>query len=133
MNLLIDVMLLSAGIGLLKMKPWARTLSIVYAPISILFHIVTFIYQIVYVVPATREMYERYTAFAGFSSVMGFTMLAGVCLSLVVVVYPIVVLVIMLKRSTVAAFRGEAPVAETDESFEADQWPEPPRSDKFTR
>ena len=132
-SFVLDIMLLAAGIGLLKMLPWARTLSIVYAPLSILFHIVSFVYQMIFLVPAMSEAYNQYPAFASLSSIMTIALYLGLGASLLVTIYPIVVLVIMLKRLTAAAFRGERVSQGEDESSEEDPWREPPRSDAFTR
>jgi hypothetical protein len=57
----------------------------------------------------------------------------GVFLVQVVMIYPIVVLVMMLRRRTVAAFRGEAPSLTGEEAFEDDPWREPPPGDAITR
>jgi hypothetical protein len=132
-SMVLDIMLLTAGIGLLKMQPWARTLSVVYAPLSILFHVVSFIYQVVFLAPAMLEAYQQYPSMAAFSSIMGFALYAGLFASLLVTLYPIVVLVIMFRRSTIAAFRGEAASDEPTEPYGDDSWRDPPRSEAFRR
>jgi hypothetical protein len=128
----LDVMLITGGIGLLRMQPWARMLSIVYAPLSILFHIVSFVYQLVYVVPATHELFSKHTNLGPMAPIMEASATIGAFLGQVVMIYPIVVLVMMLRRKTVAAFRGEAP-PRTEESFEDDPWREPPPGDATMR
>lgn len=141
-DLLLDVMLISAGIGLLKMQLWARSLSLVYAPLSILFHIGSFVYQIVWVIPALTAIYAQamqgMTALPGFASIMKFSTGAGAVVTLLVLIYPIAVIIILLLPSTTAAFRGEVPVRGDDlpdeEESEEDHWEKPrPRSDKFRR
>jgi hypothetical protein len=66
-DFLLSAMLLAGGIGLLSVQPWARWLSLGYAPISILVHIVSFVYQLVWVIPATEALYAQNPAFKGMS------------------------------------------------------------------
>lgn len=136
LSLMLDLMLLAAGIGLLNVQPWARWLSIVYAPISILNRLASFVYQLVWVLPVTQELYAKNPAMAGMSSIVSISGGIGLFVSLLFVLYPISVLVIMLLPSTAAAFRGELPAREDDfpedEGEEEAPWREPPpRSDKF--
>jgi hypothetical protein len=138
-SFLLDILLLSAGIGLLKMQPWARWLSLVYAAISILFRVGSFIYQLGWVLPATQALYAKFMAATGLSSLMIISSGAGAVGTLLVVIYPIAVIIVMLLPSTAAAFRGELPVRNDDrneneeEEYDEDRWrePPPPRSDKF--
>lgn len=138
LSFLLDIMLLSGGIGLLKMQSWARWLSLaVYAPLSILFHVASFVYTLVWVMPATQALYAKFTAAMGLSSFMTLSTGIGAFGALLVVIYPIAVLIVLLLPSTTAAFRGEIPVR--DDSFHAvgeedeNYWREPPQSDKFRR
>lgn len=137
LSFLLDLMLISGGIGLLKMQPWARWLSLAYAPISILMHVGSFIYQLVWVMPVTQALYAKTAAaMPGFGSLMTFSTGIGVVAALLIVMYPIAVLIVLLLPSTAAAFRGEAPVREADLPIQVedikDDWREPPpRSEKF--
>lgn len=139
-DFLLDVLLISAGIGLLKMQSWARWLSLVYAPLSILFHIGSFVYQIVWVIPALTAIYaesmQGMTALPGFASIMKLSTGAGAVVTLLVLIYPVAVIIILLLPSTTAAFRDEVSVRDDDlhdeEEYEEDHWEKPPpRSDKF--
>ncbi|HEY7308619.1 MAG TPA: hypothetical protein VH643_04565 [Gemmataceae bacterium] len=136
LSLMLDIMLLAAGIGLLNVQPWARWLSLVYAPISILNRLVSFVYQLVWVLPVTQELYAKNPAMAGMSSFVTIGGGIGLVVSLLFILYPIAVVVLMLLPSTAAAFRGELPSREDDygedDREEGDPWREPPpRSDKF--
>lgn len=137
LSLLLDIMLLSGGIGLLKMQSWARWLSLVYAPISILVRIGGAVYQLVWVLPATQALFAKNTAaLPAFSSLMTVSSGVGVFVNLVFILYPLAVIIVLLLPSTSAAFRGEIPVRKDDwrdeEEDEGDPWREPPpRSDKF--
>ena len=136
LSFLLDIMLISGGIGLLSVQPWARWLSLVYAPISILVRIVSFVFQMVWVMPATKALYAKSMAASGFASMATVTSGIGLFVSLLIIIYPITVLVILLLPSTAAAFRGEIPVraeeAGAEEMDENEPWREPPR-DTFWR
>ena len=136
LSFLLDLMLISGGIGLLKMQPWARWLSLVYAPISILMHVASFIYQLVWVIPATKALSAKTAAaMPGFGSIMTLSSGIAAFVALLIVIYPIAVLIVLLLPSTAAAFRGEVPVQEDnvrDELSDAEEhWRNSPRSDKF--
>jgi hypothetical protein len=126
LSFLLDIMLISGGIGLLNMKLWARWLSLVYAPISILVRIGSFVYQLIWVMPATEAFYAKSASTSGFASLVTISSGVGLFLSLVVIIYPITVLVILLLPSTAAAFRGEPPARADDwreeEENDEDRW-----------
>jgi hypothetical protein len=113
--------MVASGIGLLSMKPWGHWLSTGYAMASILVNVVVIYYGLTYLGPVelelmrnapppnmNRDQVEMVSAFAQ-ASVVG-----GPC---IMMTYPIVVLVVMLLPSTVAAFnRGRRrDVANTDD------------------
>jgi hypothetical protein len=133
----LDILLVSAGIGLLKVQPWARWLSLVYATLSILYHLGTFLYQLVWVIPAMQAMYAKTPMPPGFSLIMTISSGAGVFFGLLVILYPIAVFIVLLMPSSAAVFRGELPVRKDDleneeEEPDDDPWRQPPpRSDKF--
>ncbi len=135
LSMLLDIMLISGGIGLLNMQPWARWLSLVYAPISILVRIATFIYNLALVMPATNKLYAQNPAMAGMSSFVNVGTGIGLFVSLLFVIYPIAVVIILLMPSTAAAFRGDHPAGADDLSSEDypedDRWREPPRATAF--
>jgi hypothetical protein len=133
-DLLLDILLLAAGIGLLSVQPWARWLSLVYAPISILYHLGSFVYQLVLVMPATQKLYAQNPALQGMSSFLNVTTGIGLVVGLLWIIYPIVVTVIMLLPSTGAAFRGEMPTIPEDIEEDDARWREPPpASDQIQR
>lgn len=141
LSFLLDIMLISGGIGLLNMHPWARWLSLAYAPLSILVRLVGFVYQLVWVMPAMESLYAKNPAMKGMSSIISISSGIGAFVNLLFIIYPITVLVILLLPSTAAAFRGELPARKRDfirddfedeEREEDEPWREPPpRSDKF--
>ncbi len=95
--------LLAAGIGLLSLKSWARTLSMAYAIYAILLGILeTALTFMVY-----RPMVEKLQGPAAASAAGG--MIGGsigICLSLV---YPILLLIFMSRPTATAAFHPPAP------------------------
>ncbi len=97
-SFLLDVMLLASGIGLLKMQPWARLLSLIYAPLSILFHILSFGYQLIVVLPASHDLFAQMAGLGPMGTIMEAAATIGAVVSFLIVVYPIVVLVIMLRH-----------------------------------
>ncbi len=136
LSLLLDLLLIAGGIGLLKMQPWARWLSLVYAPLSILYHLASFLYSLILVMPATDKLYAQNPALAAMSSFITFASGIGVFFALLIVIYPIAVIVILLLPSTSAAFRGEMPVDLDNLGAEEPDEDEPkhePPSDKFRR
>lgn len=116
-SLLIGIALLVAGVGLLSMKPWARTLSIVYAAFSILNHLAELGYQFAVVVPnmdaAMQKMFEGDPNLkAAGASLGGFgaaSAVVGALFGAALMAYPIAVWIVMTRPAVVAAFRGEVP------------------------
>jgi len=102
------VLLLVAGIGLLRMEPWARKLSIVYGVYAILATVASTVVNIVFVVQpllsrasVTRGAYALPVALGGEIG----TILAG----LIALVYPVLLIVTMTRPHIAAAFRPPAP------------------------
>ena len=104
LGLLSCTVLLAAGIGLLCLKSWARKLSIAYAIYSICMRILgtainaTFLFQLLL-------KYQEHSRVAGLAM---FGLIGGcvvVCLGLI---YPILLLVFMLRPNVVAAFQPSA-------------------------
>jgi hypothetical protein len=131
-DFLFGIVLVVAGIGLLSMQPWARLLSIIYAIFSILNHIFSLVYALAVVVPGTQAVLEKTfasdpnlkAALPGMGGMMSGLMVFGVVVGALFIVYPITVLIVLTRRSVVAAFRGELPEAEREPE---DYWDEPQR------
>ena len=102
--------LIVAGIGLLQMRPWGRTLSLFYAVLSILYKIGSIVYAAVYLLPAMQALGKELSGDDPVSKFMGFTMqfspYVGMGMLVGQMIYPIFVLIAMLVPSVVAAFRG---------------------------
>jgi hypothetical protein len=130
-DLVLDLMLLASGIGLLLMHPWARVLSLIYAPLSILFHVISFAYQLIFVMPATHDIFAQMSSVGPMGSLLAAITDISLIVSSLVIIYPIVVLILLLRPSTVSAFRGEAP-SKTDEGIPDDSYPPDSRGDDYT-
>jgi hypothetical protein len=102
-----------SGIGLLKMRPWARRLTIVYASYSIASTIIGVLIAVTITLPLTAEVMAELNAKGSFPpgtapvmNAMGPLMTAGAFAQLVFLAYPIVLLVVMFLPDVRAAFRG---------------------------
>ena len=99
--------LLAAGVGLLRMKNWARKLSIGYAIYGIVFSILGLVMNFVFLIrPMLEEAAQKQgpEAAAAYGGVMGGTI--GGCIGLI---YPILLLVYMMRPKLVAAFHPPSP------------------------
>lgn len=124
-NVVLSSMMVAAGIGLLSMRSWARTLSIVYAILSILNHIWAVVWGVVFMMPGMNAMTAVMEEGMGpnapkgmMSTIMTAGGILGVVFSALVTIYPIAVLIIMMRPHVVAAFRGEAPADKPDEGYD---------------
>jgi hypothetical protein len=117
-NLVLDAMLIAAGIGLLSMKPWARILSLVYAPLAILNRLGVFAYTLLVLMPAFDSLFaqelgrdpQTEVALQAASSFMRGIMIFSAVVNLVFVIYPIVVLILLNLFHVRAAFSGKSDV-----------------------
>lgn len=103
LGLIVSPLLLAAGIGLLKLKPWARTISIVYAIYSIVMVPVSGVINYIYLVqPLLQQAQQKQgPEMAGaIGGAIGGTF--GSCFGLI---YPILLLIFMLRANVAAAFR----------------------------
>jgi hypothetical protein len=108
--ILLSILMLIAGAGLLAMKPWARSLSIVYALLSIANHIFSLVYAFAFTIPAANEFFREAAAdkeVAQFASLMQAMLPVSTIVAAVFVAFPITVLIVMLLPSVAAAFRGK--------------------------
>jgi hypothetical protein len=110
-DLLISVLMIVAGIGLIAMKSWGRLLSLVYAVLSILFHVWQLVYAYAYTIPTMNAFFDDEAArdkqVAAFASSMKTIMAVSPVMGAIVAIYPIIVIIIMLLPSVAAAFRQQ--------------------------
>jgi hypothetical protein len=112
------IILLIAGLGLMKMRPWSRWLCLGYCIYAILMAMVTLYYQLVFINPAMLAYQEEMSQQTGapnfgspeFSNVVT---IGSVVLSLI---FPIAVLIVLFRPKVAAAFAGRPVMEErTDE------------------
>jgi hypothetical protein len=109
LGLLSCVALLAAGIGLLCLKSWARTLSIAYAIYAIVFGLVGLVVNFFFIVRPLLEHARQQQgpeAAGAIGGAIGGSV--GGCFGLI---YPILLLIFMFRPNVVAAFRPQAPAA----------------------
>jgi hypothetical protein len=118
MEIVLDVLLIAGGIGLLQMRLWGRTLSVLYAVLSILNHVFAFAWGLLKypeMMQAVDSVVGLNPKLAPLASITRLSALAGIVLGLVGMSYPIIVLCFMRSAQLSAAFRGDAPPAELPE------------------
>jgi hypothetical protein len=116
-GLVLSALLVAAGVGLLRLRPWARVLCMVYAPPSILQTLFAAFYTLVYVTPASQEAARQapfganpqaaQAAQAGAEAGAAVGLILSAFMFLLMLAYPVITLVIVLLPSVGAAFRGE--------------------------
>ena len=107
LGLLACAVLIVAGIGLLKLKNWARKLSIGYAVYAIVFGIVGIVVNYLFLIRPMLENAARQRGPEAFGSTVG--AISGSVGGLFGLIYPVFLLVMMTRPNIVAAFRPVAP------------------------
>ncbi len=106
---LIHVVLIVAGFGLLKMRPWGRWASVAYAVVMIVGVIAFTTYTIVFVNPAViawAEDFNRKMGAAAPPQNPTANTFSSAGSSLVYIAYPIALLIVLFMPSVSAAFAG---------------------------
>jgi hypothetical protein len=127
-SLAVDVvlctLLLAGGFGLLNMQPWGRTVSLVYAVLSILSKICALSYAVVYSLPAVQSVGQELSRKGGEAAAMGMGIQIAsyfaVITPLVTLIYPVAVLIILLLPSVATAFRADGVPKAGDEAEDYD-------------
>jgi hypothetical protein len=107
--------LLVAGIGLLLLKPWARTLTIVYAVYAILGGILGLAMNYIYLVQPIMEKPAGRGPEAAAEKVGAIGGTFGGCIGFI---YPIVLLVFMARSDVKAAFRPAGHETEPPDEYD---------------
>jgi hypothetical protein len=105
----ISIIMIMSGVGLLRLRPWGRLLSIVYAVASIALKIFGAVYAMAFTIPAINGYLNSHNATAPEEqfafSIMRMTAILPLIFQLVFMIYPIIVLIIMFRPAVAAAFR----------------------------
>jgi len=135
-NLVLSLLMIAGGIGLLQLMTWGRSLSIVYAFLSIANHAFTVVYSFAFTLPATQALFRELAAQDAKAepmvTMMQAVVTAGVVIGALFVAYPIAVLVIMFRPSTVRAFEKAGDYEQSPVEAEGDEnlpWGRLPPSD----
>ena len=136
-NLVVSLIMLASGIGLLKLQQWGRMLAILYGILSIALHLWAVVFAFAFVMPAFTELTNEMTAQFGkdaalFAQIIQYSVMAAFVIGALLVIYPIIVLLIMLRPAVRAAFRGQSLASEPEDyrdPYAAPDVPEP--DDRF--
>jgi hypothetical protein len=123
LGLIAGTVMLVGGIGLLRMRPWARWLSIGYACYNIVSSIIGFIFTLTVTLPAMREVLAEPLPQQAFSAMSMAEAMTTLILygSLVLLVYPIALLIVMFLPHVREPFRAQT-AGPADEDFEDDDF-----------
>jgi hypothetical protein len=110
LHVVLCILLIVGGIGLIKVASWGRMLSLGYACLSILTTIGTLIYQLVIAIPAMNAFLEKENPTNNplikmTASVSQWAMYGAPCGSILMLIFPVLVLTWMLRPSIAEAFR----------------------------
>jgi len=100
--------LLAAGIGLLRLKSWARILSIVYAIYAIAFCLAALLINLIFMVQPMFQQVRPQQQLVAAVAIGG--PISGTLGELLWPIYPILLLVFMLRPKVAAAFRPATPL-----------------------
>jgi hypothetical protein len=128
-DVMLGILMIAAGVGLLQMQPWGRQLSIIYAVLSILVKVANIVYlwlvSIPVIVEFTKPLVNKGKEEAVIAQIIQTTAYVSGILPVIFMIYPLIVLIVMLRSSVAAAFRGEGVVEPPDVGFgqpEGDRW-----------
>ena len=129
-NGFLTLAMIVGGIGLLRMRNWARALTTLYAVVSIADKLFDLIYSLNYEIPAVRAFLQTFHAATDQDKFMVSLLEVGIRLGpvipVVLMVYPMIVLACMLKRSNRAAFQSPGAItavpAAGEELEQHDRW-----------
>jgi hypothetical protein len=107
-DVLLPLALLAAGVGLLRLRPWGRWLSLACAVLALLQGVVYAVYNFGFYFPVQKE-YWQLTEPDTIGSAPGLLMAQGfvVLASAFFFAYPVAILIVLTRPGVAAAFRPE--------------------------
>jgi hypothetical protein len=108
LDVVLDVLLVAAGVGLLSLRPWARTASMAYAVLSLLLKavgVVALAFTWPVMTEFTRQEAQRDPNLAMVASLQPVILFTSAATLVVLAAYPVAVLIVLTRPSVVAAFR----------------------------
>jgi hypothetical protein len=132
LGLIAGTVMVVSGVGLIKMRRWARWLTIGYACYNVASTIIGFIFALTFSLPLTREILAQARADPKLPPQGAFILnmtetitTAALYATLLFLAYPIALLIVMFRPHVRAAFRAEGGAAvEEDEGEEASGLPD---------
>jgi hypothetical protein len=116
LDIAICLAMIVSGFGLLRMKTWGRSLTLVTAFISIAVGLIFVLYALAFTVPAVYQFTESKLPADIDSyidlSFLKFQALAPIFHEIVFMIYPVIVLLVMMRSSVSATFRQSLNQAE---------------------
>jgi hypothetical protein len=127
-TVVLSVLLLAGGLGLVRMRPWARPVSLGYAALSLLLQAWQFVHAFVFFLPALNTFYEEekgHTTDPGLLFTINltqWTLYLTPVLSVIYLVYPTLVLIWMLRPAVAQALRrGGVENPDHDDAYRPDR------------
>lgn len=128
-GIFLSVLLIVAGIGLVNQHNYGRTLSLIWAPLSILIRVIGLCSVFFLVIPAMQKVMASDPGFAAlppaqratFDTIITMSLYGGAIFSIVFLAYPIATLCILLNKKVANSFK---PVEEYQEEYPEDE-PDP--------
>ena len=115
LGVLLALLMIIGGIGLLRLQSWGRTLSLIYAGLSIATNLFLLVYTFAFTVPLLKEFATHRRAQgpvaddeATVLTVIEFGGYLSAIVPLLSLIYAIMVLIIMMRPNVKAAFQDEA-------------------------
>jgi hypothetical protein len=123
-SLVLNILLIVAGIGLLNVRPWGRGLSIGYSILTIVSRVGMILFELIVVAPALERLPGGGQANPVESAI-------GIFITVAIIGYAVVLLIVMLTPSVAAAF-GRRPALdhEADRFADHDEYDRRRRDDE---
>ena len=135
LNLLISLLLVVAGIGLVKMQSWGWLGSVVYGVARIVMQIYILLFSLLYSLPRTGPILEQELrsrpSLQPFAFVYQIVTPLAIGVAALGLIYPIIVLIVMSQPKVRAAFRGEMADADRTDDFDDDATDRRGREDEY--
>jgi hypothetical protein len=136
-GLILTALMLSSGLGMLELKPWSRKVALLWALLYVLVSIVGVVFTIVYMIPATEAIMEKWDSLYGSSppvrlltQIMRLTPYATLGVVLVWI-YPGLLAYFMTRPKVLSAFAGTDRAG--DDSYDRERYDDRDRHDDRDR
>ncbi len=107
LGVFVSIALLAAGIGLLRLKPWARTLSIAYGIYGIVSVIIGTVVNYFFLIQPMLEKAHGEQGPEAAGAIGG--AIGGMFGGCIGIIYPVLLLIFMTRPNVTAAFRQQSP------------------------